>query len=185
MLWTHIYYHISGGIFKKWLQEEVTEFVGNCSFRTCCELICGKRLFFIAGRPYSFKVCCLIWVLNLLTFCYSWSALFLENLLLDLGAKFANLFWKSFVFYSWSALFLERFCLIWVLNLLTVCSNPLFFIAGRPYSLKGFCLIWVLNFLTFCGNPLFFIAGRPYSLKVSCLIWLLNCLRFVVSLCCL
>ena len=39
MLWTHIYYHISRGIFKNYLQEEVTEFVGNCSFRTCCELI--------------------------------------------------------------------------------------------------------------------------------------------------
>ena len=53
---------------------------------------------FMAGRPYALKEFCLIWVLNLLPFCgkllfvYDWSALFLQRVLLDLGAKFAY-FW--------------------------------------------------------------------------------------------
>jgi hypothetical protein len=52
----------------------------------------------MAGRPYSLKAFCLIWVLNLLAFgckplfVYGWSALFLESFLLDLGSKFAC-FW--------------------------------------------------------------------------------------------
>jgi hypothetical protein len=52
----------------------------------------------MAGRPYSLKAFCLIYVLNVLTFSakplivYGWSALFIESFLLDLGAKFAYFF---------------------------------------------------------------------------------------------
>ncbi len=42
-------------------------------------------MFFRVGRPYYLKAFCLIWMLNLLTFCgeplfvHGWSALFLES----------------------------------------------------------------------------------------------------------
>ena len=107
-----------------------------------CLLFGVSLCFFKAGRPYSLKVFCLIWVLNLLTF---------------RGKPLFSIAGRP---YS-----LKVFCLIWVLNLLTFGGKPLFFITGRPYSLKVFCLIWVLNLLTFHGKPLFFIAGRPYSLR--------------------
>ena len=53
----------------------------------------------MAGRPYSFKAFCLIWVLNLLTFgckplfVSGWSALLFKGFLLNLGAEFAYFLW--------------------------------------------------------------------------------------------
>ena len=69
------------------------------------------------GRPYSFKASCLIWVLNLLTFCgkplfvYGWSALFLESFLFDLALNLLTFCCKRFCFESWSALWFIGFLL--------------------------------------------------------------------------
>ena len=57
----------------------------------------------MAGRPYSLKAFCLIWVLNLLTFCG-----------------------KPLLFIAGRPCSLKAFCLIRVLILLPFCGKPLF-----------------------------------------------------------